>query len=71
MYVFPLFCSSRLILKVVVDTKLQDQVTPEMFAEGYKIALEVTKGGNLDSFSSFGTFYRGKLNHNPMCTNLI
>ena len=29
---------------MVVDTKLQAHVTPEMFGDGYKIALEAMKG---------------------------
>jgi len=29
---------------VVVDTKLQTHISPEMFGEGYKIAVEAMKG---------------------------
>ncbi len=29
---------------MVVDTKLQTHVTPEMFEEGYKTAVEAMKG---------------------------
>ncbi|KAE9370799.1 NAD(P)-binding protein [Stipitochalara longipes BDJ] len=35
---------------LVVDTKLQTNITPEMFEEGYKIAVEAMKGEPLQPF---------------------
>lgn len=42
---------------MVVDTKLQTHVTPEMFGEGYKIAVEAMKGTSPD-FQNSKTFFK-------------
>ena len=41
---------------VIVDTKLQAQVTQEMFMDGYKIAVEAMKGTSLEFLNATKPF---------------